>query len=514
MRVPTLAESRELDRHAIEELGIPGPVLMENAALGVVDALGERFPGARRAAVVCGPGNNGGDGYAIARQLAARGYEVDVLSALFGARPSADARVQRTILERAGVAVEELAADGLDGVEHRLAASDVVVDALFGVGLSRPLEGGWARLVEAIGAARRPVVAVDLPSGLDGDRPEPIGPAVRADLTVTFVAPKPALVLAPAAAHAGELAVADLGFPADLEGGPGALHLLLAEELATALPRRSSGAHKGDFGHVLLIAGGPGMVGAAVLAARAAVAGGAGLVTVAGPAGCETALASACPEAMTLPLPPEGSAGGSPAERLATLGAAAEARSVVAIGPGLGRRPEVAAWVRALALAVDRPLVLDADGLDAFAGSLDELQRRAAATVLTPHPGELARLLGRTTAAIQADRLGVAREAARRSGAVVALKGERTIVAAPDGEAWINTTGNAGMASGGSGDVLTGLLAARLAQGDDPDFAACLSVHLHGSAGDLALERAGGPAVPASQLAAALGAAWARLAGG
>lgn len=514
MRVLTLAESKELDRYAIEELGIPGPVLMENAALGVVDALGERYPDARRVAVVCGPGNNGGDGFAVARQLAARGYDVDVLAAAFSSAPAADARLQRAILERSEVAVEELSPDAIDALEARLSRCDLVVDALFGVGLSRPLAGPWARLVEAIAGARRPVVAVDLPSGLDGDRPAPIGPAVRADLTVTFLAPKPALVLSPSAALAGEVVVADLGFPARLEGGPGSLHLLLAEELAAELPRRAPAAHKGDFGHVLLVAGGPGMIGAAVLAARAAVAGGAGLVTVAAPVGCEAALAAACPEAMTLPLPADGSDPSSGAEIVATLRVAAEARTVVAIGPGLGRRTATAEWVRELVLEVERPLVLDADGLAAFAGRLDELARRPATTVLTPHPGELGGLLGRSTAEIQADRLAAAREAALRSGAVVVLKGERTVVAAPDGEAWINPTGNAGMASGGAGDVLTGLVAARLAQGDEADFAACLSVHLHGSAGDLALERAGGPAVPASQLVAALGAAWARLAEG
>lgn len=514
MRVLTLAESRQLDRHAIEELGIPGPVLMENAALGVVDALGERFPEARRVAVICGPGNNGGDGFAVARQLAARGYDVDVLAAVFAARPAADARLQRAILERSEVPVEELSPDALDGLEARLSRCDLVVDALFGVGLSRPLEGPWARLVEAIAGARRPVVAIDLPSGLDGDRPTPIGPVVRADLTVTFLAPKPALVLSPSAALAGEVVIADLGFPAQLEGGPGTLHLLLAEELAAELPRRAPAAHKGDFGHVLLIAGGPGMIGAAVLAARAAVVGGTGLVTVAAPVGCEVALAAACPEAMTLPLPADGSDPPAGAELVAMLCAAAAARTVVAVGPGLGRRPATSEWVRALVLEVERPLVLDADGLAAFAGRLDDLARRSATTVLTPHPGELGHLLGRSTAEIQADRLGAAREAARRSGAVVVLKGERTVVAAPDGEAWINPTGNAGMASGGAGDVLTGLVAARLAQGDEADFAACLSVHLHGSAGDLALERAGGPAVPASQLVAVLGAAWARLAEG
>ena len=510
MRVLTAAESRGADRRAIEELGVPALVLMENAALGVADAVGERFPEARRVVVVCGPGNNGGDGLALARQLATRGYEVEARLARFGRELSGDCAHQRALAAGLGIPVAEIGAGELDGEAERLGRFDLVVDALFGTGLNKPLDGAFAALVAALDACGRPVVAVDLPSGLDADAAAPIGPAAAARLTVTFGSLKPAHVLPPACDRCGEVVVADLGVPLAAEEGPGALHLLVGEELAGALSPRRADAHKGDFGHLLLVAGSRGKAGAAVLAARAAVAGGAGLTTVAAPEELLSPLVAGCPEAMSVALP-QTRGGGIALAAVEALLAAARERTTVAIGPGLGRDPETEEAVRRLALATDRLLVLDADGLNAFAGRVEELARRPAPTVLTPHPGELARLLGTSAGAVQGDRLAAAREAASRSGATVVLKGRRTIVAAADGEAWINPTGNPAMASGGSGDVLTGLLAARLAQGEEPEFAAALAVYWHGLAGDLAVERLGGPAVAAGELIASLGAAWRAL---
>ncbi len=510
MRILTVAEMRAFDRRAIDELGLPAVVLMENAAIGVADALADAFPDARRVALLCGPGNNGGDGLAVARQLLARGYQVDPWVACYEAAPSAEHRLQRQVLERLGAPVADVEAPPAagDSFDSSLAAADLVVDALFGAGLRRPLSGVWAELVGRAAAARRPILAVDLPSGVDGDRCQPIGPALAADLTVALGALKPAHALTPVCALAGEVVVADLGVPPPIDGGPGALHLLVDSELATWLAPRAAGAHKGQFGHVLLVAGGRGRFGAAVLAARAAVVGGAGLVTVAVPESGVGALTAACPEAMTIPLA-EGEDGASSGEAIEQLAAGAAGR-VLAVGPGLGRSDAMLAAVRRLTLASSAPLVLDADGLGAFEGRLADLTERRGPTVLTPHPGELARLLGVSTAEIGADRLAAARTAAERSGCLVVLKGERTLIAAPDGEAWVNTTGNPGMASGGSGDALTGLLAARLAQGDEPVVAAGLSVHLHGAAGDLAAAGRGGAAVPAGalieQLAAAHGA--------
>jgi len=510
MRVLTLIESRELDRRAIDETGIPGLVLMENAAIDVVEAIALGYPEARRIGIVAGPGNNGADGLAVARQLDARGYDLEVRLAAFGRRLSAECASQLGILRALGIPVVELEESFADEELAPLAATDLLVDALFGSGLTRPLEGPHARLVTALGELAPPVLAVDLPSGLDGDRAAPIGPVLAAATTVTFVAPKPALVLPPACELAGELVIGDLGYRVSQEAGAGALHLLVSEELGVAVPRRPATAHKGSFGHALLVAGSEGKGGAMVLAARAAVAAGAGLTTVALAAGLESSLAAGCPEAMSVVLPAT-AAGTIAEEALDRLLAAIAERSVVALGPGLGRDAATDRLIRTVVSSADRPIVLDADGLNAFAGDVDALARRRAPAVLTPHPGELARLLEVSTAEIQADRLASAREAARRSDAVVVLKGHRTLIAHPDGEAWINATGNPGMASGGSGDVLTGLIAARLAQGDEPVFAAALSVHLHGLAGDLALARCGGPAVPATELLAELGAAYATI---
>lgn len=510
LRVLSIREMRAFDRRAIEQIGLPALVLMENAALAVAEAIGEGWPEARRVAVVGGPGNNGGDGFALARQLVTRGYQVDVWSATGGREPSLEARHQLAVLAQLGIPVGSADAGTAGDLADSLAACDLIVDALFGAGLTRPLAGQWAALVAAIAAAGRPVLAVDLPSGLDGDLSQPIGPAVRADRTVALGALKPALVLPPACGLAGEVGVADLGLPCDPPAGPGSLHLLVADEVAGWLAPRPSDAHKGSFGHVLLLAGGEGKAGAAVLAARAAVAAGAGLVTVAAPASTVAALADACPEAMTLPLP-VAAGGGLGAAALDRLRDAAVAGRVLAVGPGLGRQAETLATVRQLVLEAALPLVLDADGLAAFEGDLEALAARRAPSVLTPHPGEMARLLATTTAGIAADRLAAVRTAAKRSACLVVLKGERTLVAAPDGEAWVNSTGNSGMASGGSGDALTGVVAARLAQGDEAVLAACLSVHLHGAAGDLARQRHGGPAVPAGELIACLGAAHDRL---
>ena len=532
MRVLTAAEARAFDRWAIDELGVPAMVLMENAALALAEAIGSSFGEARRIAIFCGPGSNGGDGLALARQLVTRGYEVGIFLANFGRAPSADCAQQLAICRAMGLATFDLAADWQESAESAFTA-DLVVDALFGTGLERPLRAPYDELVEWMNALPAPRLAVDLPSGLDAGRSHPIGPAIQADATVTFGAPKIAHLLQPAAEWVGELSVADLGVPFDSSPcAGGLLEVLTGEDLRHGLPARASAAHKGEFGHVLLVAGSRGKAGAAILAARGAVRGGAGLVTVATVDSAWAALASAAPEAMSLPLA-EDASGGLPFAALARLLTAARERDVLALGPGLGQSPGTFKLVQRLVVELaDLPLVLDADGLNALAaaaasgagagargakggrggaGGLRLLARRRAATILTPHPGELARLLGCSTAEVEADRLASVRRASELSGAIVVLKGSRSLVGLPSGEVSINTTGNPGMASGGSGDVLTGLIAARLAQGDDPAFAAQVAVHLHGLAGDLAVAAGVAPAVPAGTLAEYLPQAYGKL---
>jgi ADP-dependent NAD(P)H-hydrate dehydratase / NAD(P)H-hydrate epimerase len=511
MKVLSAAAMRAVDARSIREIGLPALVLMENAALGVVDAIGEAFPGVERVAVLCGPGNNGGDGLAVARHLLTRGLQPTAWVVHGGRSPAEDCARQLAICRALGMAVGEVGDDAaLAAALVPAAEAEIVVDALFGTGLARPLEGLFAAAVAGIAALGLPVVAVDLPSGLDASSHRLPGPHARADVTVTFAAPKIAHVLDPAALVCGALVVADLGFPATLvEEAEGDLELLVGAELAGLFPRRQATAHKGDFGHVLVVAGSPGKSGAAILAARAAVRSGAGLVTAAVPAPLLPVVESGSLESMTLALPADEEGRLRPDAVDALL--VDHRWTVLAVGPGLGVDGDTPEAVRRLARRATQPLVLDADGVNAFAGRPEDLRERGAPTVLTPHPGELARLLGVTTASVGDDRLAAAREAAARTGAVVVLKGHRTLVASPDGPTAVNATGNPGLASGGSGDVLTGLLAALLAQGLTAYDAACLATHLHGVAADLLLARRGGVTVAAGDLVETLGAAFTEL---
>ncbi|MEM7356371.1 MAG: NAD(P)H-hydrate dehydratase, partial [Acidobacteriota bacterium] len=390
---------------------------------------------------------------------------------------------------------------------------DLIVDALFGTGLSRPLEGHFAELIERLAGLALPVLAVDLPSGLDGSRDTLPGPFLPAETTVTFAAPKVAHIFPPAARAVGQVVVTDLGIPPYLvDEAPGNLHLLVAEELAAGLLPRRRDSHKGDFGHALLVAGSPGKAGAAILAARAAVRGGAGLVTVAVPEPILATVDGGSLESMTLALP-AGADGALTAAAAESIAAAAAGKWAVAIGPGLGLAAETVAAVRPSAKVLEIPLVLDADGLNAFAGDLEALAERQSATVLTPHPGEMARLLRISTAEVQTDRRAAVCQAAERSNAVVVLKGHLTLIAEPGGAVYVNPTGNPGMASGGSGDVLTGLLAAFLAQGFEVLAASQLAAYLHGLAGDLASRSLTPEALRASDQIEALPAAFNDLRG-
>ncbi len=514
MKVLTAEAMREVDRRAIEEIGVPSLVLMENAALGVVDALGELCPDAERVAVFCGPGNNGGDGLAVARQLFSRGYGVEILLALGGRSLAGDAAIQRGICERLGIPLLEISEEPeIAPALAAAAAADVVVDALFGTGLGRPLEGFLAELVEGINGLGRPVLAVDLPSGLSGSSHRLPGPHVVAEWTVTFAAPKVAHLLTPAADAVGELVVADLGVPPSLvDEAEGDLYLLEEDEIRLLLPPRPAAAHKGDFGHALILAGGPGRAGAAILAARAAVRSGAGLVTAAVPAPVADPVDLGSIESMTRALPADATGELAAAAAQAVL-EALPGKDALAVGPGLGRSTGAESAIREVVLGAGVPLVLDADGLNAFAGCLAELRARPAPTVLTPHPGEMGRLLGISASDVQDDRLAAVRRAAAESGAVVVLKGHRSLVAEPGGPVWINPTGNPGMASGGTGDVLTGMIAALLARRLPAAAAARVAVFAHGLAGDRAAERRGEVGLAAGDLVDELPAVWIRLSG-
>lgn len=513
----TSAQARWLDQHAAA-CGLPGLVLMEAAAAkaAVVAAwlVARGSPAHRRGRVVvaCGPGNNGGDGIALARHLASLGLEV---RACLVEGPGQEAR-------RPPEAAANLAAwratvpAGEPGLAEALALPpDLVIDAMLGIGQDRPPAGPLAQAVELISRARRrgagwPVLALDVPTGLDADTGASFQPCLAADYTVTFGAPKVGLLTGDGPALAGRVVVASIGLPgmrgqSEIEpgAGPGGAYLITAASAAPLLPPRPRQAHKGDSGRLLVVAGSVGMAGAASLCGWGALRGGAGLVTVAAPAAAQPAVAASRPELLTLPLSGSGPAS-SPAAALEesmvpeVLAAACPrtgpAPDAVAVGPGLGAAPGTLAAVRQLLEQLRLPVVLDADGINAWAGQPERLAARPGGTplVLTPHPGELARLLGTTPAAVQADRLGHARLAARLAQAVCLLKGSGTVVAGPDGEAWIVPAGNAGMATAGMGDVLTGLIGAYLAAWARSGGATGRLVRLvsaaglvHGLAGDL-----------------------------
>ncbi len=498
--IPVLdnAGMREADRVTIHDLGVPGLVLMEVAAGAVTEVVAERYAELGRIVILCGPGNNGGDGLACARQLRCRGLDLEVGLLVDPSSLKGDGARQLELARAFGVPIRLCGAD-LATLDAVLAEAGVIVDALFGTGLERPLSGHWADVVRRINSCAVPVIAVDIPSGLSGSSSALAGEAVEAAVTVTFGAPKLAHVLPPACWHCGEVAVAEIGIPPWVLDAQSTLALIEADDVAGWLPRRPVDAHKGHFGHLLIVAGRVGRAGAAALAARAGVLAGAGLVTVATPAGAVVPIQSAVPEAMVDPLP-QGDDGAVSGEGLTPLLGKATA---VAIGPGLG----VGDGPRRLLFELlDRwrgPLLLDADALTLLAGRLEVLSGREAPTVLTPHPGELARLLEVPTAAVTADRLAAARQAARRSGAAVLAKGARTVVAEPEGRAVVNLTGSPGLASGGTGDVLTGTIGALLAQGLPALEAAATGAYLHGRAAELAGEEHPG-AVPASSVAAHL----------
>ena len=488
LRILNARQMRAADRRTIDDVGIPSIVLMENAGRQVVAALEtlvEDLP-SRAIAVLCGTGNNGGDGFVVARALQQRGLDPAVFLIGATADVRGDARINLDILGQLGTPVVEVAdasAWELHGSEAT--GADLIVDAIVGTGLNRALTGLHETIVADVNASGTTVVAIDLPSGLSADSAEPLGPSIHAAVTVTLAAPKVPLVLPPAEHTAGDVVIAEIGIPSfvlDEVEGP-RLYLLTREYVRSLVPPRSPDAHKGDFGRVLVVAGSLGMTGAAALSARAALRTGAGLVTVATPAAVQPVVAGLGSEFMTVPLPDaDGRVTAEAVDRVLDLPA-----DVVAIGPGLGTGPGVAAFVRALLERCESPLILDADALNACAGDPAVLVgREERPVIITPHPGEMARLLGCATEDVQANRVGLATEFAARHRVTVVLKGYRTIIATPDGQVFVNPTGSPGMATAGSGDVLTGMLAAALAQLLDPSTACQLAAYLHGAAGELA----------------------------
>jgi ADP-dependent NAD(P)H-hydrate dehydratase / NAD(P)H-hydrate epimerase len=489
VRVTTAAEMRELDRLAIETYGIPGVVLMENAGAQVARILWQEYPDlqACRVAVLCGHGNNGGDGFVIARYLHNKGVAVSVFLMGEPGNIRGDAGAHLDVLRRVGVTPEPVrTAESAQAVGARLADYDVLLDALLGTGLRAEVSGVFQLIIAAMNAAGRPILSVDIPSGLSADTGTPLGEPVRASLTVTMALPKRGLLLYPAAEYVGRLVVVDIGFPAAVrEHAAVSCRVLEAHAIASQLRDRASDTHKGTYGHVLIVAGGLGKTGSGALASMAALRTGAGLVSYALPHSLNAAMEAKLTEAMTIPLPESepGLLGEEASKRIVEW---LEGKSALILGPGLGTHPQTVRCVHEVLRQVRLPTVLDADGLNALAIDPESIGNIQAPLVLTPHPGELARIRRTTTAEVQANRLAAAQETARACKAVVVLKGAHTVIAEPGGTLYINLTGNPGMATAGSGDVLSGMIGALLGQGYTPSVAARVAVHIHGLAGDLA----------------------------
>jgi len=485
---------REIDRRTIEEYGISSLVLMERAGLAAANKIKE-IAKPQKTIVLCGTGNNGGDGLVVARTLRNEGWNVKAFLLGKEEKGSPDFKTQLTAAKKFGVPVVKSPLEGKD-----LHAA-IIVDAIFGTGLGKEITGPLAQTIELVNrkTSDEPVIAVDIPSGISSDTGKVMGKAIRADYTVTFGLAKPGHFLHPGAAHTGGLTVADIGFPARLLAHEDLkLELIEKEDVARLIPERPVYSHKGTYGHVLLVAGSRGKTGAALLAARAALKVGAGLITMGVPEELLDLYQSRVTDEMTLPLPSEGGI----AKRDALdkiLEFVQKSADVLAMGPGMG----ISTGTKELVIDIIRvsaaPLVLDADALTLL-GNPEVLKGAKAPIVLTPHPGEMGRLLELTVGEVECDRIGSALYLARETGAYVVLKGVPTIIAEPEGRAFINPTGTPAMAKAGVGDVLTGMIAGFMAQGVSPLDASIMAVYIHGLAGELAAARFGVHSVLASDL--------------
>lgn len=510
MKIVSAAEMRDIDRATSERFGVPSLTLMENAGSAVARFVLSEYPRARRVSVICGKGNNGGDGFVVARKLAEEGRLVRVLLLCAPEELRGDAANMFQRLQIVAMVVREPAALDSADVAPSFDA-DLIIDAVLGTGFRPPITPLYQAAIAKMNASRAPIVAVDIPSGADADSTKvPNGIIARADGIVTFTAPRPAHVFAQLTS--GPTVIAPIGSPFEAITSQLGLHLSTPPDFASLLAPRSREANKGSYGHVLVLGGSQGKAGAAAMAGFSALRAGAGLSTVALPRSVLPTVASFHPEIMTEPL--EETEEGTISENALDSGrinSITDRKTVLAIGPGISRNPETSEFVRKAIEKFSIPMVLDADALNAFEGQSEKLRGNGKTMIITPHPGEMSRLTGKKVAEIQADRVNVAKTFAREHQLIVVLKGHRTLIASRDGTVWVNPTGNPGMATGGTGDVLTGIVAGILAQHPgDPLAATALAVFLHGLAGDLASADIGEQSLVATDLVRYLPAAISR----
>ncbi len=523
MKVVTAAEMRKIDIETIKGIGIPGIVLMETAGNEIVRHVKLHYPNAHRVGILVGKGNNGGDGLVMARQLAHIGCKVYIFLVSPADSFIGEALTNLQIVRKLGLHIEEaLTDDGLSDVheqdtlkterelseilQSRIASCDLLIDAIFGTGLKGAVREPIASIINTINKLNKPILSVDLPSGLDADTGQPLGTCVQADRTITIGLPKRGLLLHPGAQLAGKIEVVDIGFPTKvIEEQDIKCNWTTKRETAKWMPTRSPASHKGTYGRVLVVAGSRGMTGAAALTSEAALCTGAGLATLAIPKSLNNIMEVKLTEVMTLPLPETetGSLSESAADQI--LDYAAENRSVIAIGPGLSQHPETFSLVHQLISTnhneqLGLKFVIDADGLNALAQETELIHLISKNAVLTPHLGEMARLTNYTIKELKTDRIRVAVEFTQNYDVTLVLKGAPTVITHPNGDIWINSTGNPGMASAGMGDVLTGVIAGLIAQKVPSRNAATLGVYLHGLAGDAAAKKLGMHGLTASNV--------------
>jgi NAD(P)H-hydrate epimerase len=498
MKIVTAAEMRAIDQATSERWGVPSLTLMENAGTAVAEHVVLNYPQAQRVLVFCGKGNNGGDGFVAARHLQQKGKSVQVILLADRVDLHGDAAEMFGKLPISPIVVHSN--EDLNGEQVRLALpADLYLDAILGTGFKPPVSGLYADAINLMNASQVPVVAVDIPSGADADTMSPQqGTVARADSIDTFTAPRPAHVFS--SLTAGVTCVAEIGSPAEAIVSSLQLNVITPRDFAVLIAARPAESNKGNYGHVLVIGGSKGKAGSVAMSGISALRAGAGLATVATAESVLPTVAGFHPELMTEALAEtdEGTIAASAIDRIEAL---MKGKTVLAIGPGISQFPETSELVRTLVSKSDIPIVLDADGLNAFAGRTNELNGKGRVLVITPHPGEMARLAGCSIADVQKDRLGVARQFSREHELIVVLKGHRTLVVQPNGEAWVNTTGNPGMSTGGTGDILTGIIAGMIAQHpNDALLAVTAAVHLHGSAGDVMAESVGEHCMVATDL--------------
>ncbi len=494
MILVTANEMQAMDRQTIEDFGIPGMVLMENAGRGATRFLLEQFPDIEtdKVGVIAGRGNNGGDGFVMARYLKQKGIQVQVYLLAETDRVQGDALANLRLLKLLGVAVVEIPDEAsFAKFKSEMQEVDLWIDAILGTGLKSDVKGYFRTIIEFINSLNKPVFAVDLPSGLNSDTGQLCGACIRAAATTTFAYAKTGHVVYPGADYTGNLKIVDIGIPPHIAAAVGPGHFLITARLIrTYLSPRAAQAHKGSTGHLLVVAGSTGKTGAAAMTSMAALRIGAGLVTLGVAESLNPALEGRMLEVMTAPLPESGS-GVLGESALSAIQKALPGKRCLALGPGLGQAAETKKLIRKIIRQSEIPLVVDADGLNNLAGEVQGFAEAKAPIILTPHPGEMARLLDTTVGNVQQNRIQCAREFSIRYNVHVVLKGAATIIAHPDGRVYINATGNPGMASGGMGDVLTGVIAGLIVQGLAPEAACHAGVYLHGAAADSLVENMG-----------------------